>query len=413
MHVSNRRQFAIAWLATLLFFAAFYALLIPLPLYLDRIGLRDWQIGAILGGFGVASLLGRPLAGVTTDRIGARRMMLGGVGALLLGTLGMTATAAMPALFALRVAQALGYVAFTTASTALVADLSMPEHRGLALARFGIAANVAMTLTPALVGAILPALSIPGAFWLAGALALGGGLLATRIRYTPTVNRTLTSADERGIETSIRVHPRPSASRQVQPGQVAASLCLPMAAAALLGIGFGAFLQFMPLLAARRGNIDAGLIYASYGVAIIGTRLLTGRWLDRVDTSIVLGGGFAALALGLSLFALVQAWPLFLLATALVAAGGGMLHPALITLHVAAMPAQARGQATACFYLAFDLGIGGGAWLLGLVLQWRGLMWLYFVAALLACMGSLLAQRLGRRAAPPPHPSATIRSTGV
>ena len=393
MQVSNRRQFAIAWLATLLFFAAFYALLIPLPLYLDRIGLRDWQIGAILGGFGVASLLGRPLAGVATDQMGARRMMLGGVGALLLGTLGMTATAAMPALFALRVAQALGYVAFTTASTALVADLATPAQRGLALARFGIAANVAMTLTPALVGAILPALSIPGAFWLAGALALGGGLLATLIRYTPVT------------------HDQPLAGHAFW--QAPASLCLPMAAAALLGIGFGAFLQFMPLLAARRGDIDAGLIYASYGVAIIGTRLLAGRWLDRVDTSIVLGGGFVALALGLSLFALAQVWPLFLLATALVAAGGGVLHPALITLHVAAMPAHARGQATACFYLAFDLGIGGGAWLLGLVLQWWGLMWLYLAAALLACMGSLLAQPLGRRAALPPHPSATIRSTGV
>src|SRR5689334_16827641 len=115
MQPSNQRQFAIAWLATLLFFAAFYALLIPLPLYLDQIGLRDWQIGTILGGFGVASLLGRPLAGVATDRIGARRMMLGGAGALLLGTLGMTAINAMPALFALRVVQALGYVAFTTA----------------------------------------------------------------------------------------------------------------------------------------------------------------------------------------------------------------------------------------------------------------------------------------------------------
>jgi predicted MFS family arabinose efflux permease len=103
-----------------------------------------------------------------------------------------------------------------------------------------------------------------------------------------------------------------------------------------------------------------------------------------------------ALALGLGLFAFAWAWPLLLLATALVAAGGGLLHPALITLHMAAWPPQAPGQATACFYLAFDLGIGGGAWLLGLVLQWWGLTWLYLVAALIACAGSLAAQRLAR-----------------
>jgi MFS family permease len=321
-------------------------------------------------------------------------MMLGGAGALLLGALGMTFTAAMPALFALRVAQALGYVAFTTASTALIADLAAPQRRGLALARFGIAANVAVTLTPALVGAALPALTIPGAFWLAGALALGGGLLAALIRYTPAGSGAPTSTGEREAKTSIRAHPRLSAPWQDQQRQVAAALGLPMVAAALLGIGFGAFLQFLPLLAARRGNIDAGLIYASYGVAIIGTRLLLGRWLDRANMRRVLGSGFVALALGLILFALAQSWPLLLLATALVAAGGGMLHPALIALHVAIMPAQARGKATACFYLAFDLGIGGGAWLLGFVLQWWGLTWLYLVAALAACLGSLVAWRL-------------------
>ncbi len=108
----------------------------------------------------------------------------------------------------------------------------------------------------------------------------------------------------------------------------------------------------------------------------------------------VLGGGFAALALGLGLLAFAQGWPLLVPATVLIAIGGGVLHPALIALHMAAMPAQARGQATAYFYLAFDLGIGGGAWLLGLVLQWWGLLWLYLVAALIAGLGGLAARAI-------------------
>src|SRR5947209_1539331 len=54
-----RRNFWIAWAATLTFFAAFYALLTPLPRYLTAVGVPDGQIGLVLGAFGVAALLGR------------------------------------------------------------------------------------------------------------------------------------------------------------------------------------------------------------------------------------------------------------------------------------------------------------------------------------------------------------------
>ena len=41
--------------ATLLFFVAFYMLLVPLPPYLVALGLADWQVGLVLGAFGVAA----------------------------------------------------------------------------------------------------------------------------------------------------------------------------------------------------------------------------------------------------------------------------------------------------------------------------------------------------------------------
>jgi MFS family permease len=109
----------LAWLATITFFAGFYALLIPLPRYLVDAGLQDWQIGFVLGTFGLAALVGRPISGVAVDRRGARATMLVGAAALASGALLMPQTANVAALAALRVLQALGYVAFTTGGTAL------------------------------------------------------------------------------------------------------------------------------------------------------------------------------------------------------------------------------------------------------------------------------------------------------
>src|SRR5579864_4570734 len=98
----------LAWFATLTFFGGFYALLVPLPRYLLAIGLPDWQIGLVLGTFGIASLLGRPLAGIATDRFGSRPVLLSGAASLAVGALGVPATTNLPLLLALRLLQAAG-----------------------------------------------------------------------------------------------------------------------------------------------------------------------------------------------------------------------------------------------------------------------------------------------------------------
>jgi predicted MFS family arabinose efflux permease len=62
-----------------------------------------------------------------------------------------------------------------------------------------------------------------------------------------------------------------------------------MLAAALLGAGFAAFFQFAPILAERRA-VSPGLLYATYGAAIIATRLVGSRLLDRFTVSRVVRG---------------------------------------------------------------------------------------------------------------------------
>jgi predicted MFS family arabinose efflux permease len=51
----------------------------------------------------------------------------------------------------------------------------------------------------------------------------------------------------------------------------------------------------------------------------------------------------------------------------------------------------------ACFYFGFDLGIGGGAWLLGAALDLGGLEALYLTAALLTLATLLFIPALARQ----------------
>jgi MFS family permease len=173
----QERGYWSAWTATVIFFAGFYALLIPLPRYLEQQGLPDWQIGLVLGAFGVAALVGRPLAGFAADRWGAQPVLLVGAAALCIGALSVPITDNTALLFILRLLQAGGYAAFTTASTALVIRLSPPAVRTQRLAIFGAAANVAISLSPALVGVFLQYAPLEMALVLAAALAALAGAI--------------------------------------------------------------------------------------------------------------------------------------------------------------------------------------------------------------------------------------------
>lgn len=362
-----RRSYWTAWVATVTFFAGFYALLTPLPYYLAAVGLPDWQIGLVLGAFGVASLLGRPAAGLATDRWGARPVLLAGAAALSIGALAVTLTANVAVLFGLRLLQAAGYVAFTTAGTGLVVLLTAPEERGRRLAMFGAAANVAITLSPAAVSAVLAYAGLKVGFVIAGGLALFAGSLAWQL-------------------PSGRPARSGSAGRRLLfPCQ----LWLPMATAGLFGLGFAAFFQFAPLLAERRDTIGAGWLYTVYGIGLILSRFGGGGLIDRWGTTRMLVITALFMASGLALFAVATA-PGWLIAATLLLAASGLFHPTLIAYHAALLP-TAPGQASAAFYVGFDVGIGLGSWLLGAALQNAGVAGLYAVAALAAlCVLPLL-----------------------
>lgn len=352
-----RRSYWTVWAATMIFFGGFYALLTPLPRYLAAVGLQDWQIGMVLGAFGVASLLGRPFAGRATDRWGARPVMMAGAAALLVGALGVMMTTSGPLLFCLRLLQAGGYVAFTTAGTGLVVALTAPEERGQRLAVFGAAANVAITLTPAAVSALLVIAPLEAGFLAAAALALTAGIMAWRVPSDLSAQRTAAGP--------LWSFPR--------------RLWAPMAAAGLLGAGFAAFFQFMPILAERRGTIDAGWLYTLYGVGLIASRFGGGGLVDSWGVARTLAVTTLLMAAGLAMLAVASA-PGWLAVATLLLAGSGLFHPALI-VHIADLLPDSPGRASAAFYVGFDLGIGLGSWALGATLDAAGLTGLYAVAS--------------------------------
>ena len=160
----------------------------------------------------------------------------------------------------------------------------------------------------------------------------------------------------------------------------------PMVLALLFGIGYGAFLKFLPVLALRRG-IEMGWIYALYGLVIILMRASVGSFIDRCHRPSTLALGFVCLLGGMLFFALSHSLAGLLAGAACMAAAGGLLHPLLIAIHVHNSHQWALAGGSAAFYFGFDLGLGAGPWLAAPLFERFDIAAVYSLAAGAAVLG--------------------------
>jgi predicted MFS family arabinose efflux permease len=235
------------------------------------------------------------------------------------------------------------------------------------LARFGAAANIAISMIPVLVTSNLSTLTLSGAFVLCCILSLVSGAVIMTV-----VPRQVLSPSPI-VWTTLLTFPR--------------VLWPAMLTTLLLGVGFGAYLSYVPILAERRDITSLGWVYTVYGIAIIATRMLTGTLLDRPDRREVLWPSAVMMAAGMLCFAYATDVWWLCVAAVLTASSGGVWHPALIAIHVDSI--SQRGRATAAFYLAFDLGIGVGTWMLAAALQYAGIGAVFAMAAAITLLAGV------------------------
>jgi MFS family permease len=368
--VIRDRTFALTSTAAVFFFAGFYAIALPLPLWLEQLGIGGAEMGLIVGTFGIASLVLRPIVGATIDRITERPIAMLGGAALTAGILGQALASGWSSWVIIRVLQAAGYVAFSTATTAIVAR-GASEGRYARLALFGSGANIALMLAPLVTAPISAAFGMPGVvavasgFSVAATFVIGGVVASPRARRAPT---------------------RPVLGND---------LLRPLALAILFGITWGVVFQFLSLLAEHRDIGPVTALFGVYGLGIIATRAAPVALARAVSDGLsewLLPCGFALLSLGsLLLGAAPTAWAVP--AILLVAVGSGIVQR---------QPPAFHGRAVATFYFGFDFGIGAGAWLAGPALVVLGASGLFVASGLVSAFAvALLVARDQHTAAIP------------
>ncbi len=358
------RNFVLTSLSTFTLFTSFYFLLITLPIYIEKIGGTESEIGLILGVFTISAVLLRPFIGKEVDRRGRKIILVSGIIIFLISMLLYDYTKNVTSLLLLRVLHGIGWGAATTAATTLIADIAPPKRRGEAMGVFGMASNVAMAIGPALSMILLQKYDFPILFSISAGISLLSLLLVLPISET------------------MVVHPRtPLFSREA---------LFPSALMFIISLTYGSIVSFLSLFAQKQGISNPGIFFTVFAVTLILVRALAGKLSDIKGRKFVIIPGMVLIAAGLGVLSTASALDSFLVAALLYGIGFGLVHPSLMALLVDMVGDEGRGAAMGTFTAAFDLGIGTGSILLGLVLQYFDFQVMYALSGLIALSGAVL-----------------------
>ena len=164
---------------------------------------------------------------------------------------------------------------------------------------------------------------------------------------------------------------------------------------------FGALENFLPKYAAENGLPSGGIFFAIMAVMLLLVRVFLGKLVDRRGEGIFVYTCNAAMLVAFLLMAFAPSPVTFYVAAVLAGYGFGGLEPALQSMAVHTASDESRGSANSTFLCAYDIGIGVGAGIAGVLITSLGYGSMWAIMSVACVVSVVLYLVWGRK-----HPSS-------
>lgn len=297
-----------------------FSLIIPLlPYYAQTFNASDITVGLLLASYAAAQLIGAPLLGRASDRLGRRPILLISISGTFLGFLIFGLAKSLTMLFASRILQGLTGGNLSVAQ-AYITDVTDAKSRNRGLGMIGAAFGLGFIIGPAL-GGILSSrsYSIP-AFVASGLAFVNLLLIAFWLPESLTMDRRAQLPQKKpalSLKALLEALERP----------LTGSL---LVTRFLYSLAFVILQSIFSLFALKRFGMSVvatGFVLTYVGVVSVFTQAwLVGRLSQRFKDMVLIESGLVLLALGLLVWAFAPSVPILVLSVTPIALAGGMLN---------------------------------------------------------------------------------------
>ena len=373
------RDFALIIVINLLVFTNHIMNLSTFPFYIESLGGNESVAGIVATVFSLVAVLLRPFIGWMLDNGKRRLILVIGLAGLAVAPLGYLFVPMLSVAIVFRMLHGASLACSNTTTATIASDVIPGPRFAEGMGLFGMATALATAIAPAL-GLALMGRGFPVLFAVATALA-AVALVLFRFVRTPKLVVEKKPLDVRSLFNAD---------------------ALPASAIMLVFMfTFGALENFLAKFAVENGLPSGGIFFAIMAVMLLLVRVFLGKLVDRRGEGIFVYTCNAAMLVAFLLMAFAPSPVTFYVAAVLAGYGFGVLEPALQSMAVHTASDESRGSANSTFLCAYDIGIGVGAGIAGVLITSLGWASMWAIVSL-SCVASVVLYVVwGRK-----HPSS-------
>jgi MFS family permease len=384
-------------------FFAFYVLTPLLPLYLsEHFGATKDVIGLVLSGYTITALLFRPFSGYVVDAFPRKTVLMISFGAFAIFFAGYLAASTLLLFTIVRTLHGGPFGALTVSNSTVAIDVLPSSRRTEGIGYYGLSNNLAMAIAPS-IGIFIYQLthSFDFLFWLAFIVACIGWLVDSTVKMYQRDGSFVTSSAEKCNKRTVPVLHRRNLSLDrffLVRGWL---LGLNMVA---FGFSFGVLSNYLAIYGKEVMGITGGTgtYFMLCSVGLILSRLQGGKALRNGRVTHNAGSGMVISLIGYTLFIALPTLgnlspltsylsPLTMFgyygSALLIGLGNGHMWPAFQNMTINVAHNNRRGTANSTILISWDIGMGLGILVGGVVSELLGYSAAFWTVVLVNASG--------------------------
>lgn len=365
-------NFIKAMLGNFLLFFAFYLTMPLLPIYLKDVFCADKDmIGIVLSGFTVAALIVRPFSGFIVDNFPRKRMLLIFYFLFVLSCGGYLLAGSLLVFAMIRTLHGFTLGAATVANSTMAIDVLHSTRRAEGIGFYGLSNNMAMAVGPSV--ALYVFHLYPNFDYL---FILSLILASIGFWIVSTIKNRQPKIEKRNEPLSL------DRFFLIKGWRAGVSI-------ACFAFAYGLLSTYLAIYGKEVLGITGGTgaYFMLLAIGLMASRLVGSRTLRQGKVTRNASIGVIISLIGYTLFAGVHDMWAYYASAIIIGLGNGHMFPAYQTMFINLAPHTQRGTANSTLLISWDLGMGLGILLGGVVSELIGYQVAFWVAVAMECVG--------------------------